>query len=308
MFWRPKPGSMRSTFHPILTPVWKSTKDQRLEWRKMPSMAFTSNHLVRFECFRLFSTTMGFSVNHIVLTSFKHICLFRYYINLIELFMWQGPRASRRCPAASWAKKGSIYELPPQRSSYLWHTCLRYQCWRHQVSDIFSFYYFSSWLNWWMHNIDCAKSARICSTLVWFFSSQPFLSPLDSYFNRERVSLEEIHEKYGHNGQVSDLQITDFIFQKYGQNGSWGDLIFSGVWGWMLLARNRKPRATKQESGELEFVASRITSNWFLKKSSLCQFHQVERKTWSGETNAAACHFPWGWGRRGRLPNAPAGQ
>ena len=35
---------------------------------------------------------------------------------------------------------------------------------------------------------------------------------------------------------------------------------------------------------------------------------KVERKTWSGETNAAACHFPWGWGRRGRLPNAPAGQ
>ena len=175
MFWRPKPGSMRSTCHPILTPVWKSTKDQRLEWRKMPSMAFTSNHLVRFECFRLFSTTMGFSVNHIVLTSFKHICLFRYYINLIELFMWQGPRASRRCPAAPWAKKGSIYELPAQRSSYLWHTCLRYQCWRHQVSDIFSFFYFSSWLNWWMHNIDCAKSARICSTLVFLLTalSQP---------------------------------------------------------------------------------------------------------------------------------------
>ena len=186
--------------------------------------------------------------------------------------MCQGPRASRRCPAAPWAKKGSIYELPPQRSSYLWHTCLRYQCWRHQVSDIFSFYYFSSWLNWWMHNIDCAKSARICSTLVWFFSSQPFLSPLDSYFNRERVSLEEIHEKYGHNGQVSNHQVTDFIFQKYGQNGSWGDLIFSGVWGWMLLARNRKPRATKQESGELEFVASRITSNWFLLKDPCVNF------------------------------------
>ena len=30
-----------------------------------------------------------------------------------------------------------------------------------------------------------------------------FFSPLDSYFNRERVSLDEIHEKYGHNGQVS---------------------------------------------------------------------------------------------------------
>ena len=64
-----------------------------------------------------------------------------------------------------------------------------------------------------MHNIDCAKSARICSTLVWFLSSQPFLSPLDSYFNRERVSLEEIHEKYGHNGQVSEHQIQISYFR-----------------------------------------------------------------------------------------------
>ena len=33
-----------------------------------------------------------------------------------------------------------------------------------------------------------------------------FFSPLDSYFNRERVSLDEIHEKYAHNGQVSSLK------------------------------------------------------------------------------------------------------
>ena len=34
------------------------------------------------------------------------------------------------------------------------------------------------------------------------FKNQICCSPLDSYFNRERVSLEEIHGKYGHNGQV----------------------------------------------------------------------------------------------------------
>ena len=106
MFCRPTPGSMRSTFHPILTPVWKFTKDQRLEWRKMPSMAFTSNHLVRFECFRLFSTTMGFSVNHIVLTSFKHICLFRYYINLIELFYVPRSPCVQTLPSYTMGKEG----------------------------------------------------------------------------------------------------------------------------------------------------------------------------------------------------------
>ena len=36
-----------------------------------------------------------------------------------------------------------------------------------------------------------------------FHNYGQFVSPLDSYFNRERVSLGEIHEKYGHNGQVS---------------------------------------------------------------------------------------------------------
>ena len=38
-----------------------------------------------------------------------------------------------------------------------------------------------------------------------FHNYGQFVSPLDSYFNRERVSLGEIHEKYGHNGQVSFL-------------------------------------------------------------------------------------------------------
>ena len=44
----------------------------------------------------------------------------------------------------------------------------------------------------------------LCSFYKFVLSKKQniFYSPLDSYFNRERVSLDEIHEKYGHNGQV----------------------------------------------------------------------------------------------------------
>ena len=122
MFCRPTSGSMRSTFHPIFTPVWKSTKDQRLEWRKMPSMAFTSNHLVRFECFRLISTTMGFSVNHIILISFKHICLFRYYINLIELFYVPRSPCVQTLPSCTMVKEGfNIWTSSTEELSPLTH-------------------------------------------------------------------------------------------------------------------------------------------------------------------------------------------
>ena len=40
-------------------------------------------------------------------------------------------------------------------------------------------------------------------------------SPLDSYFNRERVSLEEIHGKYGHNGQVRHVDTLSWLKQLF---------------------------------------------------------------------------------------------
>ena len=94
-----------------------------------------------------------------------------------------------------------------------------------------------------------------------------YFSPLDSYFNRERVSLDEIHEKYGHNGQVSSLKFSmvfvqiwffSYFHEKFLDSMKWfhifmentvtmdvwvlsnyfwmacAQILFWVVWGWIL--------------------------------------------------------------------------
>ena len=81
-----------------------------------------------------------------------------------------------------------------------------------------------------------------------------FFSPLDSYFNRERVTLDEIHEKYGHNGQVSFLNsfhISKFPWKISYFHEKFGHIYVAGVWGRVLLARHCEQRgAAEQEPGE----------------------------------------------------------